>query len=128
MRGLIAHGTSSKTTIARSRNPWGGIEMKHLFFIGRNQLLVAVSLANLPLPILQAESRCPGSAASATPRFIQRALIVIPVRINQTGPTTSSWIRAARLRLSTHLSPWNSTSSLKEPLVCFQLSITRRHQ
>ena len=49
-------------------------------------MIVAVSLANLSLPILQAKSRCPGGAASVTPRFVQRALIVIPVRINQTGP------------------------------------------
>ena len=60
--------------------------MKHLFSIGRIQVIVAVSLANLSLPILQAKSRCPGGAASVTPRFVQRALIVIPVRINQTGP------------------------------------------
>ena len=60
--------------------------MKHLFSIGRIQLIVAVSLANLSLPVLQAKSRCPGGAASVTPRFVQRALIVIPVRINQTGP------------------------------------------
>jgi hypothetical protein len=60
--------------------------MKHLFSIGRIQLIVAVSLANLSLPVLQAKPRCPGGAASVTPRFVQRALIVIPVRINQTGP------------------------------------------
>jgi hypothetical protein len=35
---------------------------------------------------LGAEGHCPGSAASITPRFVQRALIVIPVRINQAGP------------------------------------------
>jgi hypothetical protein len=62
------------------------VDMKHLFSIGRIQLIVAVSLANLSLPVLQAKSRCPGGAASVTPRFVQRALIVIPVRINQTGP------------------------------------------
>jgi hypothetical protein len=60
--------------------------MKLLFSLGRIQLIVAVILANFCLPVIQAESRCPGSAASVTPRFVQRALIVIPVRINQTGP------------------------------------------
>jgi hypothetical protein len=60
--------------------------MKHLSSIGRIQLIVAVSLANLSLPVLQAKWRCPGGAASVTPRFVRRALIVIPVRINQTGP------------------------------------------
>ena len=60
--------------------------MKHLFSNCRIQLIVAVSLANLSLPVLQAKSRCPGGAASVTPRFVQRALIVIPVKINQTGP------------------------------------------
>jgi hypothetical protein len=60
--------------------------MKHLFSNGRIQLIVAVRLANLSLPVLQAEWRCPGSATSVTPRFVQRALIVIPVHINQAGP------------------------------------------
>jgi hypothetical protein len=41
--------------------------MKHLFSNGRIQLIVAVSLANLSLPVLQAKSRCPGGAASVTP-------------------------------------------------------------
>jgi hypothetical protein len=62
------------------------VDMKHLFSNGRIQLIVAVSLANLSLPVLQAKSRCPGGAASVTPRFVQRALIVIPVNINQAGP------------------------------------------
>jgi hypothetical protein len=49
-------------------------------------LLVWVSLTALNLPVLEGESRCPGNIASVTPRFVQRALIVIPVRINQAGP------------------------------------------
>jgi hypothetical protein len=60
--------------------------MKHLFSKGGIQLIVAVSLANLSLPVLQAKPRCPGSAPSVTPRFVQNALIVIPVNINQAGP------------------------------------------
>jgi Aspartyl protease len=60
--------------------------MKHAFCNGRIQFFVAVGLSTIALTVLQAESRCPGSAASVTPRFVQRALIVIPVRINQTGP------------------------------------------
>jgi Aspartyl protease len=60
--------------------------MKRLFSPGRIHLIIAISLANFGLPVLQSESRCPGSAASVTPRLIQRALIVIPVKINQTGP------------------------------------------
>jgi Aspartyl protease len=59
--------------------------MKHLFSNGRTQFIVALILANLG-PALQAESRCPGSAASVTPRFVQRAVIIIPVRINHAGP------------------------------------------
>jgi hypothetical protein len=35
---------------------------------------------------LNAESKCPGNAASITPRLVQRALIVIPVEINHEGP------------------------------------------
>jgi hypothetical protein len=60
--------------------------MKRLFSPSRIRLIIAISLANFGLPVLQAESPCPGSAASVTPRLIQRALIVIPVRVNQTGP------------------------------------------
>lgn len=47
------------------------------------QLLVA---ALIILPAIEAEPRCPGNTASVTPRFVQHALIVIPVRINQSGP------------------------------------------
>jgi Aspartyl protease len=50
------------------------------------QFLVWITLATVTLPALQAEPHCPGSIASVTPRFVQRALIVIPVRINQKGP------------------------------------------
>jgi hypothetical protein len=50
------------------------------------QLLAAVSLALVILPTIEAESRCPGNTVSVTPRFVQHALIVIPVRINQSGP------------------------------------------
>jgi hypothetical protein len=49
-------------------------------------LLVYVTLATVTLPALQAESHCPAGIASVTPRFVQRALIVIPVRVNQKGP------------------------------------------
>src|ERR1700733_15803980 len=48
--------------------------------------LLAVSLALTILPAIRAEARCPGNTASVTPRFVQHALIVIPVRINQAGP------------------------------------------
>jgi hypothetical protein len=50
------------------------------------RLLAAVSLALTILPAIRAEPRCPGNTASVTPRFVQHALIVIPVRINQSGP------------------------------------------
>ena len=49
-------------------------------------MLAAVSLALVTLPAIEAEPRCPGNIASVTPRFVQHALIVIPVRINQAGP------------------------------------------
>jgi hypothetical protein len=45
-------------------------------------LIVATAVA----PTLDAESKCPGNAASITPRFVARALIVIPVTINHEGP------------------------------------------
>ena len=60
--------------------------MKHLFSNRSIPFLVSVTLATVTLPTLQAESRCPAGIASVTPRFVQRALIVIPVRINQKGP------------------------------------------
>jgi Aspartyl protease len=49
-------------------------------------LLAAVSLALTIAPAVEAEPRCPGNTASVTPRFVQHALIVIPVRINQSVP------------------------------------------
>jgi Aspartyl protease len=60
--------------------------MKYLFSRRRIPCSIAVSLALMVLPSIEAESRCPGSVASVTPRFVQHALIVIPVRINQAGP------------------------------------------
>jgi Aspartyl protease len=60
--------------------------MKHLFSHRNLPLLVSVTLATVTLPALPAESHCPAGIASVTPRFVQRALIVIPVRINQKGP------------------------------------------
>ena len=60
--------------------------MKHLFSHRCLPLLVSIILATVTLPALLAESHCPAGIASVTPRFVQRALIVIPVRINQKGP------------------------------------------
>jgi hypothetical protein len=60
--------------------------MKHLFTNRSLPLLVSVTLATVTLPALLAESHCPAGIASVTSRFVQRALIVIPVRINQKGP------------------------------------------
>jgi Aspartyl protease len=60
--------------------------MKYLFSRRRIPCSFAVSLALIVLPSIEAESRCPGSVASVTPRFVQHALVVIPVRINQAGP------------------------------------------
>jgi hypothetical protein len=50
------------------------------------QILVTICLATITVPVLRAEPHCPGNIASVTPRFVQRALIVIPVKINQKGP------------------------------------------
>jgi hypothetical protein len=60
--------------------------MKHLFSTRHIQLLVAVSLALAIPPSIEAEPRCPGNIAGVTPRFVQHALIVIPVKVNQAGP------------------------------------------
>jgi len=60
--------------------------MKHLFSNRSIPWLVSVTMATVTLSTRQAESHCPAGIASVTPRFVQRALIVIPVRINQAGP------------------------------------------
>jgi hypothetical protein len=60
--------------------------MKYLFSRHRIPCSFAVSLALIVLPSMEAESHCPGSVVSVTPRFVQHALIVIPIRINQAGP------------------------------------------
>src|ERR1700740_1514149 len=62
------------------------VDMKHLLSTRRFQLLAAVSLALVILPAIEAEPRSPGNTASVTPRLVQHALIVIPVKINQAGP------------------------------------------
>jgi hypothetical protein len=62
------------------------VDMKHLFSRHTVQFLATVSLTTLILPTLEAESHCPGGAAGVTPRLVQHALIVIPVRLNQAGP------------------------------------------
>jgi hypothetical protein len=49
-------------------------------------LFTAVSLALVIGPVIEAEPRCPGDVAAVTPRFVEHALIVIPVSINHTGP------------------------------------------
>jgi hypothetical protein len=50
--------------------------MKCLFPRRRIPWSFAVSLALIVLPSIEAESHCPGSVASVTPRFVQHALIV----------------------------------------------------
>lgn len=60
--------------------------MRHLLSPRRFQLLAAVCLTLVILPPITAEPRCPGSTASVTPRLVRHALIVIPVKINQSGP------------------------------------------
>jgi Aspartyl protease len=60
--------------------------MIHPFSTRYFESLVAFSLALATLPALEAQPRCPGNTASVTPRFVQRALIVIPVKINHAGP------------------------------------------
>jgi hypothetical protein len=60
--------------------------MTRLLSTRRFQLLAAVSLAMVILPPIEAESHCPGGVASVTSRLVQDALIIIPVRVNQTGP------------------------------------------
>jgi Aspartyl protease len=49
------------------------------------QWLAYASLATL-LPVLQAESHCPGNVASLRLRLVQRSQIIVQVEINHSGP------------------------------------------
>jgi hypothetical protein len=60
--------------------------MQHLFATRHSQLLVSVCLVATILPVIEAEPRCPGNIVSVTSRFVQHALIVIPVKVNLAGP------------------------------------------
>jgi Aspartyl protease len=60
--------------------------MNHLSLRIDIKLIGCLNLALITVPILQSEPHCPGNIASVTPRFVQHALIVIPVWINQSGP------------------------------------------
>jgi predicted aspartyl protease len=60
--------------------------MKHSCSTRHIQLLATLSLALIIHPSSGAAPRCPGNTVSVTPRFVQHALIVIPVKINHAGP------------------------------------------
>jgi hypothetical protein len=62
------------------------VDMKHAVSHPHLELLALFALTSIALPALDAEARCPGGIASVTPRFVQGALIIIPVRINHKGP------------------------------------------
>ena len=48
--------------------------------------IVSFFVAATIVPMLLAETHCPGNVASITPRYVQGVLIVIPVMINREGP------------------------------------------
>lgn len=48
--------------------------------------LASIALAASMLPSLYAEPHCPGNVASLRLRLVQRSQIIIPVKINHTGP------------------------------------------
>ena len=60
--------------------------MNQLSLRAQIELIGCLSLATMTVPILPAASHCPGNITGVTPRFVQGALIVIPVKINETGP------------------------------------------
>jgi Aspartyl protease len=60
--------------------------MKHKISKHKFHLFVFVCMATITLSTLRGESRCPGNIASVTPRIVQRALLVIPVMIDESGP------------------------------------------
>src|SRR5436305_2606458 len=48
--------------------------------------VAALVLTAAVVSTVSAEARCPGNVASITPRIVQGALIVIPVKVNEAGP------------------------------------------
>src|ERR1700677_3804217 len=62
------------------------VDMKHAFSNSHLELLALFALTSIALPMLDAEARCPGGIVSVTPRFVQGALVIMPVRINHKGP------------------------------------------
>jgi hypothetical protein len=90
------------------RSPREEIDMKQLLNNAHRKLLAFLALAFVALPMLGAEARCPAGIASVTPRFVQGALIIIPVRINHQGPfdfmvDTGSQVTVADLSLAAEL-------------------------
>ena len=79
--------------------------MNSLFFKGHIQLIVSVSLATIPLPMLRAEPRCPGM--SPVYRFNWSTAIRSSWPYPSTIPahTTSWWILAQRSRRLIRLWP-----------------------
>jgi Aspartyl protease len=50
------------------------------------QWLASITLAAVILPVLHAEPHCPGDVASLRFRLVRRSQIIVPVKINHTGP------------------------------------------
>jgi hypothetical protein len=48
--------------------------------------LASIPIAAALLPVLHAEPHCPGNVASLRLRLVQRSQIIVPVKINHTGP------------------------------------------
>jgi hypothetical protein len=102
--------------------------MKCLFSHRRIPCSFAVSLALIVLPSIEAESHCPGSVASVTPRFVQHAIIVIPVRVNQAGPFDFMVDTGSQITIIDPFWPHNSISNLKAGSALFPLPALRRHR
>ena len=60
--------------------------MNQLSLRAQIELIGCLSLATIMVPFLPAAPHCPGNISGVTPRFVDGALIVIPVMINETGP------------------------------------------
>jgi len=48
--------------------------------------LLVASLVSQTLPAAHGEANCPGNVASLTLRLVQGALIIVPIKINHSGP------------------------------------------
>src|SRR5450631_45545 len=68
-----------------ARTPRAEVEMKFPSLCSSTCILLATAFA-FTSTSSQAETRCPGNIAGVRPRIVARALLVVPVMVNHSGP------------------------------------------